>query len=296
MPPKEPFLHACGRDRIYETEFVVVYTTTGRPIRTLQRKMVMIPDRFPDAVGYLYGSKTDAERADHQGGTAFIIYRVVATTNHRFYYAVTNQHVIDDGFSVLRMNRLDGGSPDIIDLRGKWFPHRGGADVAAAFIDDSDANSFEGFNSFYLLTREFIEKNPGCLRLGNEIYMLGRFGGSPGIKHNRPVVRSGIISQMPNPDEPIEIRDDIAPQEAYLMEMHSISGFSGSPVFHNLESLVQFTQMRPIMEALYELPVKNEIGASDESPILVGGSGCRRFFFMDEDSDSRRFNDTQVSI
>jgi hypothetical protein len=61
---------------------------------------------------------------------------------------------------------------------------------------------------------------------GEEVYMVGRFIHHAGRYFNQPSVRSGIIRLMPSM---IEL-DDGQTQEAFLIEMRSISGHSGSPV------------------------------------------------------------------
>jgi hypothetical protein len=60
--------------------------------------------------------------------------------------------------------------------------------------------------------------------------MVGRFVAHGGRLTNNPVARFGSIALMPNPDEPV--RDGRGKDvEAFLVEMRSHAGFSGSPVF-----------------------------------------------------------------
>jgi hypothetical protein len=54
--------------------------------------------------------------------------------------------------------------------------------------------------------------------------MLGRFINREGLQKNSPTARFGHISQMPG--DPID-----AQEEAFLCEVRSIGGYSGSPVF-----------------------------------------------------------------
>ncbi len=65
--------------------------------------------------------------------------------------------------------------------------------------------------------------------VGDECYMVGRFVAHGGRVTNNPIARFGSISLMPNPAEPV--RDGRGREvEAYLIEMRSHAGFSGSPV------------------------------------------------------------------
>jgi len=60
--------------------------------------------------------------------------------------------------------------------------------------------------------------------VGDEVLMLGRFINREGLQKNSPTARFGHISQMPG--DPID-----AQEEAFLCEVRSIGGYSGSPVF-----------------------------------------------------------------
>ena len=69
--------------------------------------------------------------------------------------------------------------------------------------------------------------------VGDDCYMVGRFINHEGYQRNLPTVRFGAIAQMPG--EPIPTQWKVQ-EEAYLVEMRSISGFSGSPVIVRIPS------------------------------------------------------------
>lgn len=60
--------------------------------------------------------------------------------------------------------------------------------------------------------------------------MVGRFVAHGGRVTNNPIARFGSVSLLPNAREPVRDGRD-RDVEAYLVEMRSHSGFSGSPVF-----------------------------------------------------------------
>ncbi len=60
--------------------------------------------------------------------------------------------------------------------------------------------------------------------------MVGRFIAHGGRVTNNPIARFGSISLMPNPNELVRDGRKMG-VEAYLIEMRSHAGFSGSPVF-----------------------------------------------------------------
>ena len=68
--------------------------------------------------------------------------------------------------------------------------------------------------------------------------MLGRFVDHDGNQRNRPVVRFGHIAMLP---EPIKTPRGTT-QESFLVEVLSLSGFSGSPVFAHPPSMLTWQQ------------------------------------------------------
>jgi len=67
--------------------------------------------------------------------------------------------------------------------------------------------------------------------IGDDIRVVGLFSEHTGKERNVPVARRGIIAAMP--DEPLEVEIDGKKRRfnAYIVEVRSIGGLSGSPVF-----------------------------------------------------------------
>jgi hypothetical protein len=67
--------------------------------------------------------------------------------------------------------------------------------------------------------------------------MVGRLWVHSGARRNLPILRFGHIAMMPTEDlaapqsERGERLEGLGPQEAFIVEMKSIGGFSGAPVF-----------------------------------------------------------------
>ena len=85
---------------------------------------------------------------------------------------------------------------------------------------DAKPLTIEAFATQEVITNQWIG-------LGDDIFVTGLFTARTGNNRNIPIVRTGIISSMP--DEPI--RDGEFECNAYLAELRSIGGISGSPVF-----------------------------------------------------------------
>src|SRR5205085_11207524 len=68
--------------------------------------------------------------------------------------------------------------------------------------------------------------------IGDEVYLAGLFANRAGKEKNIPIIRVGNIAAMPDPKERILTRMGF--MEAYLIEVRSLGGLSGAPVFVNL--------------------------------------------------------------
>ncbi|MBK7935079.1 MAG: trypsin-like peptidase domain-containing protein [Acidobacteria bacterium] len=243
--------------------------------------LIIVPSIFEN-ICYLFADESSALTGEKFGGTGFLVHRR-SESGRRFVYAGTNKHVIDEGFTTIRVNRTDGGDPDIISpSKLDWIPHKDGADVFWAYVDEPEKYCFEGINVSHFLRKDDLKPThtiePSAVNVGGDVYMVGRFSGSPGKLTNRPVVRSGIVSQFPDPLEPISYSSTIDPQEAFLVEMHSIEGFSGSPVFHTQVGLTSFLSVSTVLERFYNIPVPElEFDPSDNPIRLIGidAGGCR---------------------
>jgi len=71
------------------------------------------------------------------------------------------------------------------------------------------------------------ENKDAELGLGDEVFLPGMFVQHLGQARNVPILRGGTIAAMPEE----EIRTEYGHHKAYLIELRSIDGLSGSPVF-----------------------------------------------------------------
>lgn len=184
-------------------------------------------------------------------GTAFFLhepYSVAPDNSHVF--VITAKHIIQGclvaGYSYsdiyLRINRRDGGF-EHYPLNTKWiFPpenERWDIDVAVALVPIPLA-VYAYFPIPLELCAAFEQIFTHYIGPGDELNILGLFKKRYGIRRNIPVVRSGIISAMPFEEEipfTVEIEEDgkkveeVKHYKAYLAEIRSIKGLSGSPVY-----------------------------------------------------------------
>ena len=192
--------------------------------------MPRIDDRLLNSVVYLYKSAQDAKTGYHSGGSGFLIAIPSKRPNQIFTYVVTNSHVVrESNATVVRLNKADGSTILAETMHDDWWHHPDGDDVAVAEIAIEGNTSllnpvFVGIEMF--ITDEAVrEYNIGP---GDEVFLAGRLINHDGRQRNVPSVRFGSISMLPT--EPIPHPRGIM-QESFLVELFSLEGYSGGPVF-----------------------------------------------------------------
>lgn len=188
--------------------------------------MPRIPDDFLDTVIYLYPTANDAKAGKRVGGSGFIAgFRTSAPVVYH-YYAVTCAHVINQGSPVIRLNTKEGEWDVLSREKADWLQPTDGTDLAVCPIEFADEHKYHyvGLGNF-LNERILKEFNIGP---GDDVFMVMRFVNHEGKQRNLPTMRFGNLSMMPW--EKVRGWQGV-PQESFLVDMRSRTGYSGSPVF-----------------------------------------------------------------
>jgi hypothetical protein len=189
-----------------------------------------VPDEFLNATLYLYGSLAEAQRGQNPGGTGFVVGRRVSNDENVWVlYAVTNWHVaVRAGASVIRLNTNDG-KVKIIELDpADWVFRPSWHDLAAIAIprSDNDQELDLAFIAEEMLATDAIVSHRD-IGPGDDVFMVGLFVDVQGTEVNKPALRFGNISMMPVAfSNAMGVR-----MPSYCVDMHSRTGFSGSPVW-----------------------------------------------------------------
>jgi hypothetical protein len=205
--------------------------------------MPAIEPNMLKSVFYVYPSEDDAKNSSELGGTGFFFGIPYSGSGSRiFLYAITCHHILLDikpDPIVLRINTREGKFDTIKTNYDDWTAHPNGDDVAFMRLDLGENHNFEIgiIPPDDIPTDEYIKETG--IYPGDEAFMIGRFRVHSGKKKNLPAAMFGYISMLP--DEKIYNPKTTLDQESYLVEMRSISGFSGSPVFQWIDEL----SMRP---------------------------------------------------
>lgn len=193
-----------------------------------------VANNLLDGVAFLYRTADEARRHTRIGGTCFLIGHPVVVdgkASGRYVpYMVSNRHVVwNSGCPVVRLNRRDGGAPDVIEKEANdWIVHPGGDDLAVTCVF---GELLLGIHKVMqapiqrLVTEQMAEEYE--IGIGDDVLMMGRFVNHQGRVHNEPAIRFGNISA---PVQPIWNKAIQRDQDSYAVEMRSRTGFSGSPV------------------------------------------------------------------
>jgi hypothetical protein len=207
-------------------------STAGTPYkRRVCVGMPKIPPQVLDCSFYLYETVEQAKRGTEFGGTGFFIGYPTDRPEQVLPYAVTNKHVaVRDGFSVIRINKIGGGT-DIFDFdASEWEFCPAGNDLAV--ITPSLLRLRGDMHQVTTIpVNMFVEKSDlsiSTFAAGEDIFMVGRFVDHDGAAKNVPAARFGNISTLPQIiAQPTGAKD----LESFILDIHSRTGYSGSPVF-----------------------------------------------------------------
>ena len=202
-----------------------------------------VPPQILKCVAFVgYRDKNEQERL---AGTCVLLTRTTPYPDFNVLYVVTARHVIEGikgrgGEPHLRVNLASSGvSPQ--PLPGPWQFHQDDAvDLAASCLTADGTDDAERWDHF-ALPWTVVEPDPvnGAdprhIAVGEDIFATGLFYQHSGTERNIPIVRLGGIAALPEEGVLVEVGAPGNPRtalaEAYLVEMHSQMGLSGSPVF-----------------------------------------------------------------
>jgi len=219
----------------FERRAVTAYSSCGSPYTrwiTLGMPQLGQYQFLLDIVFFLYPDEESAKQGKKAGGTGFFVSIPSSTYPNQFHhtYAVTNWHVAVQGSPVIRVNGRTG-PPVIFPFEPhEWTFLPNHHDIAAIpvtlnpSIHKVEAINFDGANSF-CLTNDDIQARQ--ISAAEDVFMLGRFIDYDGYEANVPSMRFGNISMMEaHVEQPTGFKG-----ASLVVDMHSRTGFSGSPVF-----------------------------------------------------------------
>lgn len=217
----------------FERVPVVAYSSSGLPYtRWATYGMPKLGEYqyLLDIVFFLYPNEDSARAGEHAGGTGFFVAipSESAPAEYHHMYAVTNWHVaVHGGNSVIRVNRREGATEIMPFEPHEWEFIPGDHDIAVLPVRlDQTALKIEAIEAeSFFLTEQLIASLE--INAAEDVFTLGRFVDHDGIEANKPSMRFGNISMM----EAVVKQPNGFIGPSIVVDMHSRTGFSGSPVF-----------------------------------------------------------------
>jgi hypothetical protein len=150
--------------------------------------------------------------------------------NAGYVYLATAKHCVEQarlyGPLFARLN-LKVGSVQYHKIETEWFYNDDeGSDAAILPFHVPEAVEFVAVPIAMCATDEIIQEKR--IGIGDDIVVTGLFTGYAGKTQNSPILRGGMISAMP---KEALVGKGGEEYRAYLLEMRSTGGLSGSPVF-----------------------------------------------------------------
>lgn len=129
----------------------------------------------------------------------------------------------------IRLNKADGKF-DCIKTNPSLWTYSESSDLAAIKLPLVEIGKYDiaAIPSRMFLTKEMLI--PLGIGVGDETFVVGRFVNHEGKQKNKPTARFGTIAMMPDEKDGIYNEHLGKEVEAYLVETHTIGGYSGAPV------------------------------------------------------------------
>ena len=197
-----------------------------------------VPDAILSCVAYVYATNRQGD-SDNPHGTAFFVsVPSESLPEKRHIYLVTAKHLLEGTGLSLQYNSRSGKRASVrLPNAQAWYVHPDeGVDLAALLLDEgfewlADVD-YEGVPLANFAHHVHVEEfDP--IGIGDDLLVTGLLVSHPGTERNIPIVRAGIISAMPGDTlkDIDKAGQEGPPYRAYLAELHSTGGLSGSPVF-----------------------------------------------------------------
>lgn len=200
-----------------------------------QSDTMQIPDEVRKCVAFIgYQKESNNFLETVLCGTAF--FTVINEGGNYFPYLVTARHIIANLLQrseniIIRMNNKNGTFEDIRCPIHLFKHHPNGKDISILPFSPGQNFDYQAIPYQMFLDQKIIREQN--ISLGDEVFMAGLFTSHYGSRKNIPLIRTGIIAAMP--EEPIKTQF-FGDSEGFLIEIRSLGGLSGSPVFVHLST------------------------------------------------------------
>ena len=202
----------------------------------------------------------ETERGFSPNGTGFI--GILAVEDVALPFVITARHVLEqlagDSFSI-RLNRKDGSAETKKLSKENMLVSDDKAIDLAIIPAPIDASIYDVF-ALHFDRKKWSDRDrdigTGWPAPGDEISITGLYTSHYGHIKNTPVVRTGHIAAIPEE----KVLTDRGYVHGFLVEVHSIAGLSGSPVFWNIPPVKVVKEDLEYLPDILQIPIGIFIG------------------------------------
>ena len=180
-----------------------------------------------------FGKQSPPDGQIKYGGTGFLL--IDDFEGDLVPLVVTARHVakqLEEDFFV-RINKHGGESIALPVANATWCHHPDKNVDLSALIHIFNPKIYD---CTYFSTAIIMPYSPTEIFCGDTVSLVGLFRLRAGSKRNVPIVHTGHIASVPDPNEKIPLTDRVTglPIEvaSYLIEAQTFDGLSGSPVLY----------------------------------------------------------------
>ena len=205
-------------------------------------ELMRIPPQVEKCAVFIGASKEEGN--PDASGTGFLVNEESRVPGNTFMYLITAKHIIQGIVRkhavqsiAVRFNFRDGTAQWVDIPLSEWRESRDSDVIVTRIRVELVAKYQHGsFPLIGAITKEYIDEL--YVGPGDEVFVVGLFSEHPGLKRIVPIARIGNISAMDV--EGVRIRGRSESITGHLIEIRSIGGLSGSPVFVNALGPGQF--------------------------------------------------------
>lgn len=248
---------------------ITCHSSLGTPyLRWVKVGVPKINQELIDSTFFLYENAAGRNAQ----GTGFVVSHTVDVSGgdgsrqtFTHHYAVTNAHVAHSA-PVVRLNR--GDAHDVFEFSECDWEYHPRDDVAVIPLDVQrrDEDTLPSIDTRYFLDDYDLARTR--IGVGDDVFMIGLFIDHAGGVTNNPMARFGNISMMAS-NRSLVARGDGTRVASYIVDMHSRTGFSGSPVFvyrtFGSDLSAQFGRGEDVT-AVVQIPTPQQLEAAMRTP------------------------------
>jgi hypothetical protein len=133
---------------------------------------------------------------------------------------------------MLRLNGSDGRAKGVEVALNSWLFHPEESEVDVAVLPFILTDEMDHLAVPYGNIIPHVNMTLEKIGIGDEVSIPGLFANRIGKERNIPIIRVGNIAALSDPDD--KIKTNVGFIEAHLIEIRSLGGISGAPVFAHL--------------------------------------------------------------